>query len=127
MPHSRTTGSTRTTREGAPEVYRISAAPTAHTDDIGVRYRKYVISMLIRTACFLLAVFVDHWVRWVFVAGAVFLPYVAVVVANAGREHRDAPPPAFEHVPEQLPQLSAPAETVVLEGRIVDDAPGQRP
>ena len=39
--------------------------------------------MLIRTLCFLGAAVVgDNWVRWVLIAGAVFLPYVAVVMAN---------------------------------------------
>ena len=113
-------------RHEQPQVYRISGAPTAHTDDIQVRFRKYVISMLIRTVCFLLAVFVDHPVRWVFVAGAVFLPYIAVVAANAGREQRGTPPPAFEHVPEQLPELEAP-RTIVLEGTVVEAGESTRP
>jgi len=52
--------------------------------------RRYLLSMGIRTACFVLAVIalgVLHWtvVGWVFVIGAVILPYIAVVVANAKR------------------------------------------
>jgi hypothetical protein len=47
---------------------------------------RYLVSMVIRTVCFVLAIFVDGPWRWVFIAGAVFLPYVAVVFANAGRE-----------------------------------------
>ncbi len=42
--------------------------------------------MLIRTVCVALAVVVDGPWRWVFIAGGVLLPYVAVVFANAGRE-----------------------------------------
>ncbi|PPK96174.1 Protein of unknown function (DUF3099) [Kineococcus xinjiangensis] len=131
MQHSRTAASTETLgRAGAaPEVYRISAAPTAHTADIQVRFRKYVISMLIRTVCFVLLVVIDHWVRWFFVVAAVVLPYVAVVIANAGREHRDAPPPTFEHVPEVVPAIGPtppPAEVQVVEGRIVDAEEGPR-
>ena len=42
-----------------------------------------LITMAIRTACFVLMVVVDGWLRWVFLAGAAFLPYVAVVLANA--------------------------------------------
>ncbi len=62
---------------------RITTAPTSHGDDIDRRRRRYVISMAIRTACFLGAVFVgDGWLRWVLVAGAFILPYVAVVMAN---------------------------------------------
>ncbi|NIZ93576.1 DUF3099 domain-containing protein [Kineococcus rubinsiae] len=92
------------------ETYRITTAPTSQTADIGIRYRKYVIQMVIRTACFLLFVLVHHWIRWFFVAGAVFLPYVAVVLANAGRESKGPPPESFS-VPEepvrQLPAIEA--------------------
>ena len=39
--------------------------------------------MLIRTLCFIGAAVVgDNWLRWVLIAGAVFLPYIAVVMAN---------------------------------------------
>ena len=31
------------------------------------------------------------WYTWLFAAGAVFLPYIAVVVANVGQESRAAP------------------------------------
>jgi hypothetical protein len=41
--------------------------------------------MSIRTICFVLAIiFREHPATWFFVAGAIFLPYVAVVIANAG-------------------------------------------
>jgi hypothetical protein len=51
---------------------------------------RYLLSMGIRTACFVLAVValgVLHWtvVGWISVVGAVILPYIAVVVANAKR------------------------------------------
>lgn len=93
-------------------VYQITDAPTSQTDDIGIRYRKYVVSMLVRTACFLLFVFIHHWTRWLFVAGAVFLPYVAVVLANAGRESKGPPPEAFS-VPDQ-PVRELPAITATI-------------
>ena len=61
----------------------ITTAPTSHGDDIDRRRRRYVISMAIRTACFIAAVLVgDGWLRWVLVAAAFILPYVAVVMAN---------------------------------------------
>ena len=63
----------------------ITSAARPHSEELRGRERRYIFSMGIRTACFLLAlVFIDHWVTWVFVFGAVFLPYVAVVIANAG-------------------------------------------
>jgi len=44
------------------------------------------ISMMIRTACFVLTVILPSPYRWFALAGAVTLPYFAVVIANAGRE-----------------------------------------
>jgi hypothetical protein len=69
---------------------RITTAATSRADDISHRQRRYLISMGIRTACFLAAVAVgEGWLRWAFFAGAVFLPYVAVVMANAGEQRDD--------------------------------------
>jgi len=101
------------------ETYRITTAPTSQTADIGIRYRKYVIQMVIRTVCFLLFVLIHHWIRWFFVVGAVFLPYVAVVLANAGRESK-GPPPESLTVPEE-PVRELPA----IEARITDVRPRQ--
>lgn len=68
-------------------VHRITGAQTPLSQEQRARTRRYLISMAIRTACFLAAVAASGWLRWVFLAGAVFLPYVAVVMANAGREN----------------------------------------
>lgn len=70
---------------------------------------RYLLSMGIRTACFLLAVValtVLHWrvVGWVLVAGAVVLPYIAVVMANATRSQgstRISPPRPHEEPPDE--------------------------
>ena len=42
--------------------------------------------MIIRTICFLGAVLASNPWRWFLILGAVLLPYLAVVIANAGRE-----------------------------------------
>jgi hypothetical protein len=42
--------------------------------------------MIIRTVCFLLTVALPSPYRWFALVGAMVLPYVAVVIANAGRE-----------------------------------------
>jgi len=42
--------------------------------------------MMVRTVCFILTVILPSPYRWIALFGAVVLPYVAVVVANAGRE-----------------------------------------
>lgn len=94
-------------RRPDPEVHLVTGAPRALTDDMSSRMHKYLWSMGIRTVCFLLAVVFTGPLRWVFVAGAVVLPYVAVLIANAGREP-NAPGPA-EYVPT-LPALTGPQD-----------------
>ena len=85
-------------RRKEDEGVRITSAQRPRSEDIGGRQKRYLISMAIRTACFVLAVVsIGHWFMWVFLGGAVFLPYVAVVMANAastksdGFELRDGP------------------------------------
>lgn len=47
------------------------------------RMLKYLLAMSIRVVCIVLAIFVDGWLMWLAFAGAIFLPYFAVVLANA--------------------------------------------
>lgn len=68
------------------DVYDITSAQKSLRTDQGARQRRYFISMMARTACFILTVILPSPYRWFALAGAVFLPYIAVVVANAGRE-----------------------------------------
>lgn len=75
-----------------PEVHSITGAVEALSDEQTGRTRRYLVSMTIRTACVLLAIIVPGWPRWVFLAGAVALPYLAVVAANSGRRRREPPP-----------------------------------
>ena len=65
------------------DVQSVTSAPEARTEDQARRLKRYLITMAIRTACFVLLVVVDAWYRWIFAAGAVFLPFIAVVAANA--------------------------------------------
>ncbi len=64
------------------EVVRITTAATSREDEINARQRRYLLSMGLRTVCFVAAIVVDGWLRWVLVAAALILPYVAVVMAN---------------------------------------------
>ena len=83
-------------REPAP--VRITTATRSHAEDIGGRQRRYLISMGIRTLCFVLAVFsIGHWFMWLFIAGSVLLPYVAVVLANASSSPDVGGPDPFAH------------------------------
>jgi len=72
-----------------PEVHRITDAGVPLSEEQAGRIRRYLWSMAIRTACVLGAVITPSPWRWFCAAGAVFLPYVAVVMANAGRERSD--------------------------------------
>lgn len=67
-------------------VTSITTAQSSLSDDLAMRTRRYLITMAVRTVCFVLAIAVDHWSRWLFALLAVFLPYLGVVGANAGRE-----------------------------------------
>jgi hypothetical protein len=90
---------------GEPEVHRITAAQEPHSDNLEARMGRYLLSMLIRTACFVL-MFITHGpMRWVFAVGAIFLPYVAVIFANAGGTRRQAGPAPV--TPRGLRQLEA--------------------
>jgi Flp pilus assembly protein TadB len=65
------------------EPISISAARPSKSADIRSREIKYLVSMGIRTACFILAIVVSGPLRWAFVVAAFVLPYFAVVIANA--------------------------------------------
>jgi len=89
---------------GPGGVYRITAVPQGLTQEQAGRTRRYLLSMGLRTVLFLLAVPTHGLLRWVCIAGAVLLPYLAVIAANAGREPtRDAPPPPV--TPQAVPGL----------------------
>lgn len=66
--------------------FDITSAPKRLSTDLAARQRRYLFSMIIRTLCFLLAVALPSPYRWFALAGAMVLPYIAVVIANAGRE-----------------------------------------
>lgn len=74
-------------RRAPDEVYRITQARSALSDDQDHRKRAYLIAMSLRVACFLAAILVPAPmpVRVGFAAGAIFLPYFAVVLANQAR------------------------------------------
>ena len=105
--------SVRMQRPGGPkrprkgqEVFNVSGARTSLSDDVKLRTRKYAISMAVRTACFLGAIVAEGPLRWILFVGAIVLPYVAVVIANGGREpSRDAPPPVQLPLRTQLPPM----------------------
>ena len=77
-------------------MFSVTGLPASLEDDQAQRIRRYLMSMGVRTACFILAVValaVLHWtaVGWTLVVGAVVLPYIAVVMANATRSPQVTP------------------------------------
>jgi hypothetical protein len=93
-------------RSSSAEVYSITAAHRSHAEEMRERMTRYAITMTIRTAGFVLLVVIHNPTRWIFGIAAIVLPYVAVVLANAGRERTQAPSTLIGHA--QHAALSAP-------------------
>lgn len=72
----------------SPNAQSATSLPQAPRDDAGSRFAKYMVMMGIRIACFVaMAVVTPYgWYTFVFAAGAIFLPYLAVIVANVGQD-----------------------------------------
>jgi hypothetical protein len=96
------------------DVVRITTAPETPEQEIAHRQRRYMISMGIRTACFVAAVLVGSgWLRWVLVSAAFVLPYIAVVMANSASprvEGTSLPDPGQMH-PELESKHSDPPQS----------------
>lgn len=110
-----------------------TSLPRSPQDEAASRLKRYAITMGIRIACFLLMVLIQPygWWTWVFAAGAIFLPYVAVVRANAGEESdarivespelslnapvedavEDEAPPSIIRLTETPPQTGSPSDS----------------
>ena len=69
---------------------RITTANASRAADIAARQRRYLLAMGFRTVCFVAAIFVTlTWARVLLIIAALVLPYVAVVMANAGASKSD--------------------------------------
>lgn len=60
----------------------ITSLPRSPEDDRRARMIKYSVTMGIRLVCVFLCIFVRGWWLVLCAAGAVILPYIAVVLAN---------------------------------------------
>src|SRR6478609_5229660 len=69
------------------EAVRITTAASNRNDEIAARQKRYLISMTLRSLCFVGAIIaaLAHvgWLWPILIAGALILPYIAVVMANA--------------------------------------------
>jgi hypothetical protein len=72
------------------QVHLVTQARRPMSEDIRYRQNRYLIMMGIRVVLFAVAIilFVAHlrWLVLVPAVGAIFIPYIAVVFANGGRE-----------------------------------------
>ncbi|MEU6978077.1 MULTISPECIES: DUF3099 domain-containing protein [unclassified Streptomyces] len=99
-------------KHGGTEVFRITGARQGLAEDVRGRQRRYVISMSIRTLSVIAAASLWNVERYVAIVALVIgalLPYVAVVIANAGRESAPSLPSSFIPPPAR-PELEADAE-----------------
>ncbi|MFD4144043.1 MULTISPECIES: DUF3099 domain-containing protein [unclassified Streptomyces] len=98
-------------KRGGTEVFRITGARQGLADDVRGRQRRYVISMSVRTLAVIASAVLWNVERHVaivaLVVGAV-LPYIAVVIANAGRENAPSLPSTFVPSPGR-PMIAPPS------------------
>ncbi|MEU3853197.1 DUF3099 domain-containing protein [Streptomyces sp. NPDC029554] len=95
---------------GNVQVFRITGARTGLQEDVRGRQRRYVISMSVRTVSVILAATLWNVERHVAVVALVLglvLPYIAVVIANAGRENAPSLPSTFV-APPVRPMIAPP-------------------
>lgn len=92
---------------GDTEVHSITDAAAAHSDEMRQRMIKYAVAMGIRMVCLILVFVVDGWFKLIPVMGAVFLPWVAVVIANGSDRAEVHSDSLLDYVP--MGELDAPA------------------
>jgi len=112
---------------GDSAVHSITDASAAHSEDMRQRMVKYALAMGIRMVCLILIFVVDGWFKIVMVAGAVFLPWFAVVIANGSDKAEvhsdsllDAAPLAELEAPAWVPPQAGPGDDV-LQGELIED------
>ncbi|MEU9290352.1 DUF3099 domain-containing protein [Streptomyces sp. NPDC048275] len=96
-------------KQSKSQVFRITGARQGLDEDVRRRQRRYVISMSVRTVSVILAATlwnVERHVALVALVLGILLPYIAVVIANAGRENAPSLPSTFIDVPR--PPMIAP-------------------
>ncbi len=68
------------------DAVRITSAAPSPQEDLRRRQKRYLLSMSLRSLCFVGAVIAGlagiDWLWPILIAGAVILPYIAVVLAN---------------------------------------------
>jgi hypothetical protein len=109
-----------------PTTPSITTARAGSSVDTSQRIRRYTITMAFRTVCFILAVTVAHgWLQWVMLAGAVFLPYMGVLLANQANE-TGLQKPGRDSAPDDARQLTTGPEPEYVEGEVIVEDDDER-
>jgi xanthine/uracil permease len=81
---------------GSDEPILVTTAPISPRDERRGRERRYLITMAVRVVAFIVAIFfATGWIRVIAVILALVLPWIAVVLANAGPSRRTAERPSL--------------------------------
>ncbi|WP_069811987.1 DUF3099 domain-containing protein [Streptomyces sp. TP-A0874] len=113
-----------TRKQPRTEIFRITGARRGLAEDVRARQRRYTISMLVRTASVLGAAAlwdVERHLAVVALLLGVVLPYVAVVIANAGRENATSLPST--HIPPVRGALPAAGDASAAPGPEAAEGP----
>ena len=107
-----------------PSGANITDARAGNSVDMTQRIRRYTITMAFRTVCFLVAVIFAHgWLQWTLFAGAVFLPYMAVLLANQSNM-KGQKRVVRRGAPDDAKQLTVMPASEYVEGEVVVDEAG---
>lgn len=68
----------------------ITSLPQSPDEERHGRMVRYGVAMGVRMVCVILAIVLHGWFQLVAVAGAIILPYFAVVIANVSMRHAGA-------------------------------------
>lgn len=111
---------------GDSGVHSITDAAAAHSEDMHQRMVKYAVAMGIRLVCLILIFVVDGWFKLLMAAGAVFLPWIAVVIANGSDKAETHSDSLLDSAP--LAELESPpipqeqdGQSAVIQGELIDD------
>lgn len=95
------------------ESFLVTTAGKSPRQELRERTRRYLVTMGIRVVCFILAIVLFelnlHWAAGFAVAGSLILPWVAVVMANAGPQRSETQRPVLYEAPARQGIENGPA------------------
>ena len=108
----------RPTSHRQDEPVLITEAEPSQDELFRARRRKYTIMMAIRALCLVLAAVTYHtvWLMAIFIAGALVLPWMAVLIANDGPPKKTQKTNRYEGHPDPSRAIEAPPG----EGRVIE-------